>query len=847
MTMTIGLIRPVNIDEQMREAYLDYAMSVIVARALPDARDGLKPVQRRIMYAMYDMGLRPDTAYKKSARIVGEVLGKYHPHGDQAVYEAMARMAQDFSVRYAVVDGQGNFGSIDGDAPAAMRYTEARLTPIGMELLVDIDRQTVDFVDNFDGSLQEPAVLPAAIPNLLVNGASGIAVGMSTSVPPHNLGEVCDALVYMLRYWERLDEVDVHHLMTFIKGPDFPTGGLIFRGGEGNGKGHPELGDTLTEAYATGRGKLTVRAKVHIESLGRGKTQIIISEIPYQINKNSLIERIADLVRDGKLDGISDLRDESDRQGLRIVVECKTNVDAADVLNGLFKYTPLQTTFSVIMLALVDGEPRTLTLKQALRVYLEHRIEVARRRSEHELARARDRAHILQGLLIALANLNRVIKIIRESPSADEARGALVRALKLSEAQAGAILDMQLRRLAALEQSRIQEEYVEKMKQIAYLEELLANPSAMRDVIADELMAVKKRYNGPRRTAIIAGAAGPITAEDLLAHDESTWVTLTTGGRLSRTYQDAPPRLTSETEDPPRFLLRSNTADILYLIAADGRAVSVPVQGLPLADDPLFGADAASLTDFRNGERITGAISIAPSMADGYLLFATESGEVKRIRVADLPGLVARAFVVMNVGDDQLIAAHYVDDDDEVLLLSAEGQVIRFRVSEVRPTGLPAGGMRGMNMKRAGDRIVSACVAREGNGVWTITETGLAKSTPLADYPVQGRAGSGVIAMKLGPGDRLAAATVATPKDLVIVLTHKGRFKVTPFARAPHGPRATKGDFVGLTLSRHDRVIGVAQVVRRPERVIPAPEVAGSESGEGNSAHSSSNGATPDA
>jgi DNA gyrase subunit A len=412
--MTIGVVRAVNIDDQMRESYLDYAMSVIVARALPDARDGLKPVQRRILHVMYDMGLRPDSPYKKSARIVGEVLGKYHPHGDQSIYDAMARMAQDFSVRYALVDGQGNFGSIDGDAPAAMRYTEARTTALGIDLLTDIDKDTVNFSDNFDGSLQEPTVLPAAIPNLLVNGSSGIAVGMSTNIPPHNLGEVCDALVYMLRRWEALDDVTVGDLMQYVKGPDFPTGGLLYSEHE---EADPETENAITAAYATGRGKLILRAKAHIEALGRGRNQIVISEIPYQINKNSLIERIADLVRNERIDGISDLRDESDRQGLRIVIEIKLNADPADVLRDLFKYTPLQTTFGVIMLALVDNEPRTLTLKQALRVYLEHRQEVVRRRSEYDLNRARERAHILQGLLIALENLNRVIKTIRESES----------------------------------------------------------------------------------------------------------------------------------------------------------------------------------------------------------------------------------------------------------------------------------------------------------------------------------------------------------------------------------------------------------------------------------------------
>src|SRR5258707_5545682 len=473
----------------MRESYLDYAMSVIVARALPDARDGLKPVHRRILYAMYDMGLRADSPFRKSARIVGEVLGKYHPHGDASVYEAMARMAQDFSMRYELVDGQGNFGSVDGDAPAAMRYTEAGIATMGFELLTDIDKQTVDFTENFDGSLQEPAVLPAAIPNLLVNGSSGIAVGMSTSIPPHNLGEVCDALIYMLDNWENLDDVDILHLMQFIQGPDFPTGGLIFRGDNKSDE------DMLVTAYATGRGKLTVRAKAHIENIGRGKTRIIVSEIPYQTNKNSLIERIADLVRDGKLEGILDLRDESDRQGLRIVIECKTNADPADVLQDLFKYTPLQDTFSIIMLALVDGEPRLLTLKQALRVYLDHRLEVVRRRSEFDLTRARDRAHILQGLLIALDKIDKVIKTIRDSESSEAARQALMLKFKLTELQATAILDMQLRRLAALERGKIQAEYDEKVTLIAYLEGWLSDSAAMRKVIADELIDIKARFN----------------------------------------------------------------------------------------------------------------------------------------------------------------------------------------------------------------------------------------------------------------------------------------------------------------------------------------------------------------
>ncbi len=807
--MDAGLIRQVNIDEQMRESYLDYAMSVIVARALPDARDGLKPVHRRILYAMYDMGLRPDSSYRKSARIVGEVLGKYHPHGDVAVYDAMVRMAQDFSMRYELVDGQGNFGSIDGDAPAAMRYTEARMASMGVELLTDIDRNTVDFTENFDGSLTEPAVLPAAIPNLLVNGSSGIAVGMSTSIPPHNLGEVCDALIYMLDNWDRLEDVDVLDLLEFVKGPDFPTGGLIFRGDAKSGE------DALIAAYATGRGKLTVRAKAHIENVGRGKTRIIIGEIPFQTNKNSLIERIADLVRDERIDGISDLRDESDRQGLRIVVECKSNADPAAVLTDLFKYTPLQDTFSIIMLALVDGEPRTLTLKQALRVYLDHRLDVIRRRSEYDLARNRDRAHILQGLLVALSKLDRVIKTIRESETTEEARQRLIERYKLTEVQATAILDMQLRRLAALERAKIDTEYNEKIAMIAYLEGLLADPVAMRKVIIDELAEIKTRFNDPRRTVVIDGPATAVKPNDLLAHNESTWVTLTLGRRLSRTYKDAPPKITTQTEDAPRFLLRSNTMDILYLIAANGQAVSIPVQQLPLSDDPALGGEVRALSDLRNNEEIVGAISMEPTLEEGYLFFATEQGEVKRIRVADLPGLTAHAFTVMNVGDDRLRAAHFVNDEDEVLLTTADAQSIRFRVSEVRPTGLPAGGMRGIRLSEDGDRVISAQVIRDGNAVWTITESGIAKSSPLADYPLQGRAGSGVTTMKLMLGERLAASTIATLDDLVVILTMRGKFKVVKFRAAPHGSRNSKGDYV-ISLGKTDRVQAVTQIVQRP-------------------------------
>ena len=493
--MTERSIQPINIESEMRDAYLSYAMSVIVSRALPDARDGLKPVHRRILYAMHDMGMQPTSTHKKSARIVGEVLGKYHPHGDGAVYDTMVRMAQDFSMRYMLIDGQGNFGSIDGDGAAAMRYTEARMADIGAELLVDINKETVNFVDNFDATLREPAVLPAMAPNLLVNGASGIAVGMSTNIPPHNLGEICDALVYMLENWTRLDAIDVDELMRFVKGPDFPTGGVIYklRGGE----------DMLRAALATGRGKITLRAKAHIENMGRGKSRIIISELPFQTNKTTLIERIASLASSGKLEGLADMRDESDRQNtVRLVIELQRGVDVTGVMKQLFKLTPLQTTFGIIMLALVDGQPRLLSLKQALRVYLDHRLEVMRRRSVFDRARARERAHVLEGLIIALDNLDEVIKTIRKSRNSDTARRNLVKNFKVTEIQAQAILEMPLRRLASLEIRKIRDEHKEKLKLIKSLEALLASPRKQRRHIADELKRVKDKYGDPRRTFI---------------------------------------------------------------------------------------------------------------------------------------------------------------------------------------------------------------------------------------------------------------------------------------------------------------------------------------------------------
>ncbi|MEW5961566.1 MAG: DNA topoisomerase (ATP-hydrolyzing), partial [Chloroflexota bacterium] len=519
--MEIGTVKHVDIENEMKVAYLDYAMSVIVSRALPDARDGLKPVHRRILYAMHDMGLRHNTPYKKSARIVGEVLGKYHPHGDSAVYDAMVRMAQDFAMRYPLVDGQGNFGSIDGDGPAAMRYTEAKLARICQEMLADIEKNTVDWADNFDGSLQEPQTLPARLPNLLLNGTSGIAVGMATNIPPHNLGEICEAVIYLIDHYAAVDEVTVEDLMEFVKGPDFPTGAALI-GQEG-----------LINAYATGKGRVIIRALARIEEMKGNRHRIVVSEIPYQVNKAALIERIADLVRDGKLKDISDLRDESDRAGLSIVIELKRGAQPKKVLNQLYKNTALQSTFGINMLALLDDEPRVLPLKRALTAYIEHRREVITRRTEFDLDKARQRAHILEGLRIALGNLDEVIKTIRQSENVDAARAHLIERFGLSQVQAQAILDMQLRRLAALERQKIEDEYQEVMKTIAYLEDLLAHPHKILGLIKDDLREIKETYGDERRTHILMDATEEFNEEDLIK-DEQVFISITERGYIKR-------------------------------------------------------------------------------------------------------------------------------------------------------------------------------------------------------------------------------------------------------------------------------------------------------------------------
>jgi len=790
--MEIGLIRKIDIDEEMQQSYLDYAMSVIVSRALPDARDGLKPVHRRILYAMHDMGVRQDSSYKKSARIVGEVLGKYHPHGDMAVYDAMARMAQDFSMRYLLVDGQGNFGSMDGDSPAAMRYTEARMAPLASHMLSDIAKDTVDYSTNFDDTLQEPQVLPAALPNLLVNGITGIAVGMSTSIPPHNLGEVVDALVYMLENWKKLDDISVEGLMKFIKGPDFPTGGMIID--------NAEEGE-LQKAYGSGRGRLRVRARAHIEEMSRGRNRIVVTEIPYMVNKTTLLERIATLAREEKIEGIADLRDESDRQGVRVVIELVKTADPEQVLKDLYKFSSMMTTFSLIMLALVEGEPRLLNLKQALRVYLNHRLEIIRRRSEYELDRARKREHILSGLIIALANLDDVIEVIRKSRRVDTAHQNLRKRFKLSDEQAQAILDMPLRRLAALERQKIEQEYKVVKSKIKALVALLKSPIKMRKVIADELLAVKEEFGDARRTQIVSLEGDqkeiPVRLSNL-APDQTVWISLSPDGLISRTMKDARPRISGSAA--PKRVIRVNTRDTLYLVTKDGQAASLPVLSLPETDKPTAGTpfyQVSSLTE-KDQVAVIFALPSKDSLAEGwYALSVTRQGMVKKTAIEELPGPAATPFTMVRVNDgDRLGWICISDGKSDVLLATASGMAIRFAEEDVRPMGLVAAGVMGIKLGK-GDEVVGAELLPQRGEVFLLTSTGRGKRVKQDDFPKQGRHGKGVIAWKLSSKEQLMGLEVGTKTKQVTLHLKKFAPKMVSLGDAPvQGRAAVKGKIV---------------------------------------------------
>ncbi|MGA2504046.1 MAG: DNA gyrase subunit A [Anaerolineales bacterium] len=806
--MELGLVRKIDIDHEMQQAYLDYAMSVIVARALPDARDGLKPVQRRILYAMYDMGIRADSPYRKSARIVGEVLGKYHPHGDQSVYEAMARMAQDFSMRTLMVDGQGNFGSVDGDPPAAMRYTEARLAPPALELLADIGKDTVDYTDNFDGTLIEPTVLPSAIPNLLVNGATGIAVGMATNIPPHNLGEIADACVYMLEKWEKLDDINVEDLMEFVEGPDFPTGGIIIeqKGEEG-----------IAAAYGKGRGRVTIQANAHIEEMERGKSRIIVTELPYQVNKSSLIERIAELVRDGQLEGITDLRDESDRQGLRIVIELTKNVEPEKVLSALYKRTPMQSTFSINLLALVDNEPRLLNLKQALRVYLDHRLAVIRRRTEFDLQKARARAHILEGLMVALKHLDEIIALIKGSPDVETARTRLMKRFKLSELQANAILEMQLRRLAALERKKIETEYKETLVLIKELEGLLKSSKKMRTVAAEELLKVKAAFGDRRRTQIVSmkgrkAKKAPLTAAELVV-EQVVWIGMTADGTLSRTRYDKPPRLSGS--EAPKLLVKANATDTLYLVSEHGLAAAVAVHTLPEAEKLADGNPFNKQSPLQADEMPVAAFALparkSELSAETTFLTVTHGGMVKKSPVSDLPGPSAQTFRLVNVNEgDSLGWVALTDGNKEVLLATALGMAIRFKEEDVRPMGLATAGVNGIKLG-VGDVVIGMQILPGTGDLFLVASDGKGKRVEVKDFPAQGRYGKGVIAWELARGVTLSGLAMGKQNAIVTLHLLKAAPKMARLDDAPLRKRtAVRGEAV-VEVKPGDMLLGLTE------------------------------------
>ncbi len=792
--MEIGTVQSADIDEQMRSAYLDYAMSVIVSRALPDARDGLKPVHRRILYAMHDMGMRSNAPYKKSARIVGEVLGKYHPHGDQAVYFAMARMAQDFSMRYPMVDGQGNFGSIDGDFPAAMRYTEARLNRMAEEMLADIGKDTVDFGENFDGSLEEPSVLPARLPNLLLNGSSGIAVGMATNIPSHNLGELVNALNYLIDHYDNIDEVSLDDLLNIIPGPDFPTGGVIV-GSEG-----------IRQAYATGRGRILVRGLAHIEETNNNRFRIVITEIPYQLNKTTLIERIADLARSGKISAISDLRDESDRRGMSIIVELKRGSQPRKVLNQLYKYTALQSTFGTQLLALVNGEPRLLTLKRALQIYIEHRLDVITRRTQFDLEKARARAHILEGLLIALANLDAVIETIRKSPDVDTAKERLISRFELSDLQAQAILDMQLRRLAALERQKIEDEHQELKEHIDYLEDLLAHPKKKLVLIQEDLADVVEKYGDERRTRIAANASGDLNDEDLVT-DEAVLISITQRGYVKRvsakTYRaqrrggKGVKGHTTRDEDELIMLLPARTLDTILFFSDRGKVYSEKAYQIPDAGRTARGIPIVNILTLGPNETITAAVPVPNFDEASYCTMATRNGRVKRVILSEFASVRPSGLIAMGLGEgDSLGWVRLTQGSDDILLITEQGQALRFSETLVRSMGRPATGVMGIKT-RGKDKIVGMEVVEPGGDLLVVTTKGYGKRTQLEEYTRKGRATMGILTLDKHAisdvGKIAVARVVQASEDLITLISSHGIVMRTDASSIAQLGRATRG------------------------------------------------------
>jgi DNA gyrase subunit A len=795
---------PVPIEEEMRKSYLDYAMSVIVGRALPDIRDGLKPVHRRVLFTMQSLGLAYNRAYKKSAKVVGEVLGKYHPHGDSPVYEALVRMVQEFSLRYPLVDGQGNYGSIDGDPPAAYRYTEARLAKIAHEMLADIDKDTVDFVPNFDESEQEPVVLPTRIPNLLINGSAGIAVGMATNIPPHNLTEVVNALIALI---ER-PETTIEELMKIVTGPDFPTAGYIY--GTGG----------IRETYTTGRGTITLRAKAHSEKLRGGREAIIISELPYQVNKATLIEKISELSKEKKIEGISEIRDESNREGIRVVLELGRGEIPQILLNQLYKHTQMQTTFGIIMLALVDRRPQIVNLKEALEAFIRFRREVVTRRTRYELARAEERAHILAGLRKAVEQLDVVIRIIREAANADAARETLMRRLELSEIQAKAILDMQLRRLAALERQKIVEEHEEVLKLIEELKSILASDVKLMGIIKDELSAIKEEYGDARRTEILTETS-ELTIEDLLA-DEEMVVTITRSGYIKRTHVEAyrsqrrggkgVTGMETKEEDIVEDLFIASTHAYLLFFTNLGKVHWLKVHEIPEGGRQAKGKAMVNLLSLGDGESVATCVPVRDFGAGSYIFFCTKQGKVKKTELEAYSHPRAGGIQAIGLEDgDTVITARRTDGNREVMIATKLGMAIRFPENEVRPMGRGAAGVRGIDVDE-GDEVIAADVVQDGAQILTISERGYGKRTPLDEYRLQGRAGKGIIDIKTGGRNGTVVGMLQVRSgDDVLVITTKGKIIRIHADDVSSQGRNTMGVRI-IDLDADDKVGSIARV-----------------------------------
>lgn len=801
-----GKIIPIVLEEEMKKSFLDYAMSVILDRALPDVRDGLKPVHRRILYGMYESGTTPDKPYRKSARIVGDVMGRYHPHGDAAIYDTMVRMAQDFSFRHMLVDGHGNFGSVDGDSPAAMRYTEVRMSKLAMEMLRDIDKKTVDFKPNFDESLEEPMVLPARFPNLLVNGSSGIAVGMATNIPPHNLGEVIDGAIQLIDNPETEDK----ELLKLVKGPDFPTGGIIL-GREG-----------IKNAYLKGKGSIKVRAKTKIEEMSGGKHRILVNEIPYQVNKARLVEQIAALVREKTIDGITDLRDESDRTGMRIVIELRRDANPNIVLNQLYKHTMMQQSFGANMMVLVNNAPKIATLREILTYYLEHQKEVVTRRTQFDLAKAEDRAHILEGLRIALDHIDEVIALIRASRTVEIAREGLMTKFGLSEKQAQAILDMRLQRLTGLERDKIESEYAELQKLIAYYRELLADVSKIMQVIKEELTEIKNKYADPRRTEITLSEDEKFEIEDLIA-DEDIVVTITHFGYIKRlpvtTYRSQRrggrgiTAISTKEEDFVEHLFITSTHQTILFFTNQGRVYRLKGHEIPEGGRQARGTAIINLVQVESGERINAVIPIKDFDNESFLLMCTQKGIVKKTALAEYQSNRKGGLIGINLDEnDELIDVKLTDGKQEVIIVTERGQSIRFPEIEVRTLGRASRGVKGITLAD-GDLVVGMDIPQERADLLVITSTGIGKRTPISEYRIQSRGGKGTKTMKLTKKHGLIVGIkVVFENDELMVITAEGVIIRTKVQDISQTGRDTQGVKI-MKPDENDRIVALARVI----------------------------------